>query len=57
MLVEIGGDDLFFQTISDKGETIDAGSIHRVGKTEPNPGRSTQPVEQAPAAPKQPVAR
>jgi predicted phosphodiesterase len=57
MLVEISGDELFFQEISDKGETIDAGSLRRAGKTEPNPGRSTQPVEQAPAAPKQPIAR
>jgi predicted phosphodiesterase len=57
MLVEISGDELFFQEISDKGDTIDAGSLRRAGKTEPNPGRSTQPVEQAPPAPKQPVAR
>ena len=40
MLVEIDGDDLTFQTISDKGTTIDQGTIHRVGKTEPTPGRS-----------------
>jgi predicted phosphodiesterase len=57
LLVEISGDELFFQDISDKGETIDAGSLRRAAKTEPNPGRSTQPVEQGPAAPKQPVAR
>jgi predicted phosphodiesterase len=57
MLVEISGDELFFQDISDKGETIDAGSLRRAARTEPNPGRSTQPVEQAPAAPRQPVAR
>ena len=55
MLVEIVGDDLFFQEISDKGESIDAGSVHRVGKTEPTPGRSSQPVQPAPAAPKQPA--
>ena len=29
MLVEIVGDDLSFQTLSDKGETIDAGTVHR----------------------------
>jgi hypothetical protein len=57
LLVEISGDELFFQDISDKGETIDAGSLRRAPKTEPNPGRSTQPVEQGPASPKQPVAR
>jgi len=44
MLMEISGDDLFFQVLTDTGETIDEGSIKRVGKTEPNPGRSTQPV-------------
>jgi hypothetical protein len=48
MLMEIDGDDLTFQTISATGETIDAGSVHRVGKTEPNPGRSSQPVQPGP---------
>jgi hypothetical protein len=57
MLVEISGDELFFQHISDTGATIDDGSVRRVGKTEPMPGRSAQPVEAAPPAPKQPVAR
>jgi hypothetical protein len=57
MLVEIAGDEFFFQTISDKGDTIDAGSLRRVGKTEPTPNRTAQPVEQAPPAPKQPVVR
>jgi len=57
MLVEITGDELFFQHISDTGATIDEGSVRRVGKTEPTPGRSAQPVEAAPPAPKQPVAR
>jgi predicted phosphodiesterase len=56
MLVEITGDDLYFQAISDAGATIDAGSVHRLGKNEPAPGRSTQPVQPAPPAPKQPVA-
>ena len=50
MLVEISGDELYFQEISDKAETIDAGSIRRVGKTPPTPGRSSQPIEQAPPA-------
>jgi predicted phosphodiesterase len=54
MLVEIAGDDLYFQTISDRATTIDAGVIHRVGKTEPTPGRTAQPVQPGPA-PKAPV--
>ena len=29
MLVEIDGDDMHFQTISDKGVTLDTGSIRR----------------------------
>ena len=57
MLMEIVGDDLIFQMISDKGETIDTGSIHRVGKTEPTPGRSSQPVQQGPPPPKQPQSK
>ena len=31
MLVEIAGDDLFFQTISRTGETVDSGVVHRPG--------------------------
>jgi len=46
MLVEINGDDLVYQTISDAGQTVDAGSIHRIGKVEPTPTRTTQPVVQ-----------
>jgi predicted MPP superfamily phosphohydrolase len=52
MLMEIAGDDLYFQTVSDKSETVDTGTIHRVGKTEPTPGRTTQPVETTKPAPK-----
>jgi predicted MPP superfamily phosphohydrolase len=52
MLIEIAGDDLYFQTVSDKSETVDTGTIHRVGKTEPTPGRTTQPVETTKPAPK-----
>ena len=44
MLVEIVGDDLSFQTITEKGATIDSGSVHRVGKVEPTPNRTAQPV-------------
>ena len=32
MLVEIDGDEMHFQTISDKGATLDAGSVRRTGK-------------------------
>jgi 3',5'-cyclic AMP phosphodiesterase CpdA len=44
MLVEIVGDDLYFQTLSETGKTIDSGSVHRVGKVEPTPNRTAQPV-------------
>lgn len=29
MIVEIAGDDLYFQSITDKGQTVDSGVIHR----------------------------
>jgi 3',5'-cyclic AMP phosphodiesterase CpdA len=45
MLVEIAGDDFYFQTISDEGQTVDVGSVHRVGKTQPTRGRTSQPVQ------------
>jgi 3',5'-cyclic AMP phosphodiesterase CpdA len=44
MLVEIVGDDLYFQTLTETGKTIDSGSVHRVGKVEPTPNRTAQPV-------------
>ena len=44
MLVEINGDDMYYQTISETGKTIDSGSVHRVGKVEPTPNRTAQPV-------------
>jgi len=44
MLVEIAGDELYFQTINDKGVTIDAGSIRRAGDVAPGKDSSTQPV-------------
>jgi hypothetical protein len=57
MLMEIAGDELFFQTINQSGKTIDVGSVRRVG-TEPAPGRSTQPVvPQAKPSPVQPGPR
>jgi hypothetical protein len=58
MLMEIDGDELFFQTINQKGMTIDTGSIKRVAKAAPTPGRSTQPViPQAKPVPAQPGPR
>jgi hypothetical protein len=58
MIVEIVGDEMFFQTISDKGVTLDAGSIKRVGKVDPNQNITTQPVApQAKPLPRQPGPR
>ena len=34
MIVEISGDDLYFQTISRTGETVDSGVVHRPGAPE-----------------------
>ena len=44
MIVEIAGDDMYYQTITDTGKTVDSGTVHRVGKVEPTPNRSAQPV-------------
>jgi predicted MPP superfamily phosphohydrolase len=44
MLIEIVGDDLYYQTISEEGKTIDNGTVHRVGRVEPTPNRTAQPV-------------
>jgi hypothetical protein len=44
MLVEIAGDDLYFQTITGSGQLIDSGSVRRVGKTPESPAQTTQPV-------------
>jgi 3',5'-cyclic AMP phosphodiesterase CpdA len=41
MIVEIAGDDLYFQAISRTGETIDSGVVHRPGA--PAAGASTAP--------------
>lgn len=55
MLVEIVGDEMYFQTISDKGATLDAGSVRRVGDVKPGPNSTTQPVvPQAKPSPVQP---
>jgi hypothetical protein len=58
MLMEIVGDELFFQTINQKGVTIDVGSIRRVGKVEPTSKTTSQPVvPQAKPSPAQPGPR
>src|SRR5689334_21158181 len=58
ILMEIVGDELYFQTINQSGKTIDTGSIKRVGKVEPAPTRTTQPVvPQAKPNPAQPGPR
>jgi predicted phosphodiesterase len=44
MVVEIVGDDMYYQTITDTGKTVDSGRVHRVGKVEPTPNRTAQPV-------------
>jgi 3',5'-cyclic AMP phosphodiesterase CpdA len=55
MLVEIVGDEMYFQAINDKGATLDAGSVRRVGDRRPNPGVTAQPVEpQSKPSPVQP---
>jgi predicted MPP superfamily phosphohydrolase len=56
MLVEIVNDELYFQTINDKGETLDAGSIRRAGDRPVDPkNTTTQPVvPQAKPSPVQP---
>jgi hypothetical protein len=46
---------MFFQTISDKGTTLDTGSIRRAGDVKPSPDKTTQPVvPQAKPSPVQP---
>ena len=55
MLVEIDGDELYYQAINDKGVTLDAGSIRRAGTVSPNQNVTTQPVvPQAKPSPVQP---
>src|SRR4051812_10833125 len=58
MLVEIVGDDLSFQTLDDSGRTIDSGTVHRVGKVQPAPNTTTQPVvETGGTAPGKPIRK
>jgi hypothetical protein len=55
MLVEIVDDEMYFQTISDKGTTLDTGSIRRAGNVKPNQNQTAQPVvPQAKPSPVQP---
>jgi 3',5'-cyclic AMP phosphodiesterase CpdA len=55
MLVEIDGDEMYFQAINASGKTIDTGSIRRAGDVKPNQGVTTQPVvPQAKPSPVQP---
>ena len=55
MLVEIVGDELYFQAINDKGVTLDAGSIRRAGQVQPTRNVTAQPVvPQAKPSPRQP---
>jgi hypothetical protein len=55
MLLEIDGDELFYQAINDKGQTIDAGSVRRAGEVSPDTGVTTKPVvPQAKPSPVQP---
>jgi 3',5'-cyclic AMP phosphodiesterase CpdA len=55
MLVEIAGDEMYFQTINHKGQTIDTGSIRRAGNVAPTKNVTAQPVvPQAKPSPRQP---
>ena len=57
MMVELAGDDLHFQVISRRGQTVDSGVFHRPGAVtaaaSPTPAKATVPV--APAAVPVPV--
>ena len=44
MLIEIAGDDLYFQTISDKAATIDSGIIHRATTPDGKPAVTATPA-------------
>ena len=58
ILMEIVGDELFFQTINQQGKTLDAGSIKRTGKVESTSKTTSQPVvPQAKPSPTQPGPR
>ena len=44
MLIEIAGDDLYFQTLSDKATTIDSGIIHRASAPDGKPAVTVTPA-------------
>ena len=44
MLVEIDGDEMYFQVLNEKGKTIDAGSVRRAGNVTPTQQTTAQPV-------------
>ena len=55
MLVEIAGDEMYYQVINQRGTTLDAGSIRRAGNVEPTKNVTAQPVvPQAKPSPRQP---
>jgi hypothetical protein len=55
VLMEIAGDELYYQAINNKGITLDAGSIRRAGNVEGGKNVTTQPVvPQAKPSPRQP---
>ena len=55
MIVEIVGDEMYFQAINDKGKTIDTGSVRRAGNVQPTGNVTAQPVvPQAKPSPSQP---
>jgi predicted phosphodiesterase len=55
ILVEIVGDELYFQTINGEGKTLDAGSVRRAGDVTPTRNVTAQPVvPQAKPSPVQP---
>jgi hypothetical protein len=35
---------MHYQAMTDSGKTVDSGSVHRVGKVEPTPNRTAQPI-------------
>jgi 3',5'-cyclic AMP phosphodiesterase CpdA len=58
MLVEIDGDEMYYQAINEKGTTLDAGSVRRTGNVEPTRQVTAQPVvPQAKPSPAQPGPR
>lgn len=50
MLVEIAGDEMYFQTITDKGQAVDSGIIRRIDPPKESSRATNQPRTQTPAA-------